>query len=112
MTTQENTSVPVVNLVPRVDIYENAEELLVLVDVPGAKADAIEMRLEHGELAVKAPRAAVRDNETSQYERTFVVPKTVDGGRVSAELKQGVLEIHLPKREELKPRSIQVRASA
>jgi HSP20 family protein len=112
MTTQESTSVPMVTLVPRVDIYENAEELLVLVDVPGAKADTIEMRLEHGELGVKAVRAANGNSEPSQYERTFVVPKTVDGGRVAAELKHGVLEIHLPKREELKPRSIQVRATA
>jgi len=112
MMTQENTSAPIVTLVPRVDIYENAEELLVLVDVPGAKADAVEMRLEHGELAIKAPRAENRDGEVSQYQRTFVVPKTIDGGRVSAELKQGVLEIRLPKREELKPRSIQVRATA
>jgi HSP20 family molecular chaperone IbpA len=92
---------------PSVDIYENADEFLVLADVPGARPDEVAVQLENDQLSVQARGADPRD-----YARTFVVPRGIDASRITAEMKQGVLHLHLPKSDALKPRKIQVRASA
>jgi len=105
--TLENTPV----LSPPVDVQENQDELLILVDVPGATAKDIDLRLEKNVLAISAKRAATSDASARHYERSFVVPNTIDSERIAADVKAGVLEIHLPKREETKPRAIPVRAS-
>jgi HSP20 family protein len=94
-----------------VDIYENQDELLILVDVPGATAQDIGVRLEKNLIAISAKRPATTEGSAFTYERSFMVPNTIDGERITADVKAGVLEIHMPKREETKPRSIQVRAS-
>jgi HSP20 family protein len=106
-TTPERT----VTLAAPVDIYENQDELLILVDVPGATAQDIGVRLEKNLLAISAKRPATAEAAATTYERSFMVPNTVDGERITADVKAGVLEIHMPKREETKPRAIQVRAS-
>jgi HSP20 family protein len=105
-------------LAPPVDIYENADEILVVTDVPGARSDSIMVKLDKGELYLHARR----DEETVggrplagptravDYTRTFLVPPGIDGEKITAEMNAGVLRIHLPKSEALKPRKIAVRA--
>lgn len=97
---------------PPVDIYENVDEILVVADVPGAHKDSIAVRLEKNELSLHARR----DEETNgngarsvDYARTFVVPRGIDAEAISAEMNAGVLRIHLPKSEAVKPRRIEVR---
>jgi HSP20 family protein len=103
---------------PPVDIYENRDELLVVADVPGARTDGITVRLDKNELYLHARREdapagdAVRGGvRAADYTRTFVVPRGIDAEKISAQLNGGVLRIHLPKSDAVKPRKIEVRAS-
>ena len=99
-------------LVPAVDVYENADEILILADMPGAVGSAVEVTLEKDEIAISAPRktAAGESPETGEtYRRVFRVPKEIDPGGIVAELRQGVLELHLPKSAAAKPRVITVK---
>jgi HSP20 family molecular chaperone IbpA len=103
---------------PPVDIYENRDEILVLAEVPGARTDGVTIRLEKNELYLHARREdAVGNGEPTKrswgadYSRTFLVPRGIDAEKITAEMNAGVLRIHLPKSESLKPRKIEVRAS-
>lgn len=104
-------------LVPPVDIFENEEELLVIADVPGADEGAIRLQLDKNELTLEAPRESRdwgaelgRECCDEGFRRRFVLPSGIDGSKISAELKHGVLHVHLPKAEELKPRRIMIKA--
>lgn len=92
---------------PRVDVLETENEYLVLADMPGTKPDDVDVRFEHGELSVHGRRAARKD-EVATYHRIFAVADTVAADKISAELKSGVLTIHLPKIEAVKPKRIAV----
>ncbi|HSN98593.1 MAG TPA: Hsp20/alpha crystallin family protein [Candidatus Nanopelagicales bacterium] len=102
---------------PLCDVYESADELLVVADLPGVIEDGLTINLEKSELTIEARRAdaAQVGPETDagslwDYRRSFVLPKGVDADKISADLKDGVLRVHLPKAASLKPRQIQVRA--
>src|ERR1700712_1747865 len=103
---------PVQEVRAAVDVYENVDELLVLADMPGASTDSGRIRIENALLTVQAQRLA-RDgaDATLQYHRAFRVPDTVDPEGISAELKQGVLHVHMKKHERAKPRTIQIRGT-
>jgi HSP20 family protein len=104
---------------PNVDIYESADELVLEADVPGAKSDDVDINFEDGSLAIHV-RVAQRRSEdvdflrqeygVGDYYRTFRVSEHIDSTRISAEYKDGVLKLHLPKVEAVKPRKIQVKA--
>lgn len=102
---------------PPVDIHENADEILVVADVPGARADSVTVKVEKNELYLHARRddglegrALLGGQPAPDYARTFVVPRGIAAERISAEMSNGVLRIHLPKSEAVKPRRIQVKA--
>jgi HSP20 family protein len=92
---------------PRVDVLETENEFLVLADVPGVKPEDVDVRFERGELTVHGRRPAARDYETN-YHRVFAVADTVAADKISADLKNGVLTIRLPKVEAVKPKRIAV----
>ena len=105
---------------PNVDILERDDELLVVADVPGAKGDAIDVRFEDGTLEIQAavtPRQSddhaclLREYEVGDYYRSFQVSETIDAGKISAQYSDGVLTLHLPTAEALKPRKIAVAAN-
>lgn len=97
-------------LTPPVDVYENADEILVLVDVPGVEHKGLDIRLEGGKLDVEARQLdTAPEVEPVVFARSFSVPNSVDAARVAAELDMGVLKVHLPKSEAAKPRQIQVK---
>lgn len=89
---------------PPVDIYENADEYLIVADLPGVAEDAVQVNLDDDELSLEADRDDVR------YRRMFRIPHAVDRSAIDAELKLGVLSLHLPKSAEVKPRRIQIKA--
>jgi HSP20 family protein len=103
---------------PNVDILEQADELTVLADVPGAAADGIDIHFEDGKLSIHAkvpPRNQdvdfiVREYGVGDFYREFRVNETIDAAKISAELADGVLTLHLPKVEAVKPRKIAVKA--
>ncbi|MCC6552083.1 MAG: Hsp20/alpha crystallin family protein [Polyangiaceae bacterium] len=102
---------------PFVDIYENAEQILVVADLPGVTQEGLSIHLEKGELTFEAHRADAAEVGPGQaqaglpdYRRSFIVPQGVELDKISADLKDGVLSIHLPKAAALKPRQIPITA--
>jgi HSP20 family protein len=104
---------------PNVDILERGDELLVLADMPGAKSDTIDVKFEDGTLEIHAavtPRhgdgeeCLLHEYGVGDYYRSFQVSEDIDSGKIAAEFANGVLTLHLPKAEALKPRKIAVNA--
>jgi len=98
-------------LAPNVDIFESDREILIDADFPGITPDALEVQLDGGELTLEGRRPAPPNGRPSRLRRTFRVPESVDPGGVEAELRNGVLRVRLPKREEALPRRIEIRAA-
>jgi HSP20 family protein len=105
-------------LMPPVDIYENADGLVVKADLPGVGKDGLDVRVENNLLTIrgKAQHIALGDPVYREYElinffRQFELNERVDQEKISADLKHGVLTLNLPKAEEAKPKKIDVRVS-
>jgi HSP20 family protein len=103
--------------VPAVDIVEKADELLLVADVPGALVDKIDVRYEDGELTLHAPAVVRRpagrfwleEYQVGDYYRSFRIGQSIDATRINAQCVDGVLTLHLPKVESVKPRRIAVK---
>lgn len=115
LATQGNAALPAdvaeereVTVGPRVDVLETEHEFLVLADFPGVKPAGVDIRYEKGELAIHGRRPTTRENAPTNYYRVFAVADSVATDRITAELKAGVLTIHLPKVEAVKPKRIAV----
>jgi HSP20 family molecular chaperone IbpA len=125
--TQENTvkqverAIPEKNqklaaVIPSVDIYENSDEILVYADLPGVLKEDISIDLDNGQLTLIGNRylenntgLQLEEFSSAQYRRIFSVPQGIDLTKVDAELTEGVLKLHLPKSEAVKPRKIEIR---
>ena len=99
---------------PVVDIIELRDELTVLADMPGTSGNDIDINFERGELTihgrVKPRQPEGTDYLLGEYYRTFHVSELIDVEQISAEYSAGVLTLHLPKTEAVKPRKISVTA--
>jgi HSP20 family protein len=106
--------------VPAVDIYETeAHEYVIKAELPELKRENINVTFENSVLTVKGVRQAEQhaggsaqrlERQYGTFERSFVLPSSVDGNRISASYKDGVLTIQLPQREDAKPKQIEVQA--
>lgn len=102
---------------PRVDILETADELTLLADMPGVRPEDADIRFENGELVIHGrcrPRhegAAFLLSEygVGDFYRAFTITQDVDADKIGAEMKHGVLTVHLPKSEKVKPKKIAVK---
>jgi HSP20 family molecular chaperone IbpA len=102
-------------IAPVVDIFENDDEILLHADMPGVAKENISVNVDNGKLAISGIRNLTTSGAASweefgdvEYQRTFSVPQTIDVAKVNAELKDGVLRLHLPKSEAAKPRVIEI----
>lgn len=104
--------------IPRFDIVETADELTLYGDLPGVQPSDLEVRFENQEIVIHG-KVASRNTEDRHWEReygvgdfyrSFSVAEGIDAPRIQAGLKNGVLTLHLPKAEAMKPRRIQVNA--
>ena len=101
---------------PRVNIFENKEGYLLEAEMPGVSKAGVEVLLEGNELTLvgrrqtDVPNAELVYRESSPWEfrRTFVLDPSTDTSKVNASIEQGVLTVHLPKTEMVKPRKIAV----
>jgi HSP20 family molecular chaperone IbpA len=100
---------------PSIDVFENADEILLMADMPGVASESLNVNVDKGELLVEAARDVALQGTLIEaeygpclYQRRFVLPAGIDVSRVSADLKDGVLRLHLPKSEAFKPRRIEV----
>jgi len=108
--------------IPAVDIYETADKDVVLkMDLPDVKREDIKVTFENNVLSIEGQRelatAAEQRDQTrfqrierahGQFRRSFALPATVDAGRVDANYQDGVLTVTLPRREESRPKQIQI----
>jgi HSP20 family protein len=107
-----------VTYTPRFDIFETDEELVLMGDLPGVAPEDLDIRFEDSVLTVDgrvAPRhegheALYCEYGIGDFRRSFNVGDAIDASKISAELKNGVLTLHLPKTEAVKPRRIEVKA--
>jgi HSP20 family protein len=103
---------------PAVDIYESGDDIVVKAEVPGIGRDEIAVEVKDGVLTLKGERRFEREEKEENYHRiersygTFVrsfgLPASVDPDKVRAALKEGVLEVRIGKKEQAKPRKVQV----
>ena len=103
---------------PRVDIYEAADEVVLQCDMPGITPQDIDVRFEKGELSLYGkvqPRPAPAEYLDEEYGvgdfyRSFAIAPEIDAAKIAAEYRDGVLTVHLPKQERVKPKRIAVQA--
>ena len=103
---------------PQVDILETEDELTLLADMPGVDLEGVDIHFENSELTLYG-RAASRDEGVEfiyreygvgDFHRAFKIGPSIDSSKISAQLSDGVLTVHLPKTEAVKPRRIEVTA--
>ena len=104
--------------VPRFDIWEGDDELLLFGDLPGVDVDDLDIRFENRELTIHGNVSPRYEGEMlygeygiGDFHRTFTIGDAIDAEKISAEMHSGVLKLHLPKSEKVKPRRIEVKAS-
>jgi len=117
--TTATMSRPSVWFTPRFDIFEDDNEFVLMGDLPGVGSQDLDVKYENQELTIHgkvAPRCAggtcfAEEYGVGDFRRSFTIGDQIDGSQIAAELKEGVLTIHLPKRPEAKPRKITVRSA-
>lgn len=105
--------------VPRVDIYETKNSLVLVADMPGVDERTVDVELEKNVLTiagrVDAEKSAqgmlYSEYETGDYERAFTLSDEIDRDKIAATVKNGVLRLELPKAEKAKPKKIAITAA-
>jgi len=105
---------------PPVDIWEDKDGITLSADMPGVSKDRLELRIDGNNLIIEGQvqlelsdqaEALYADIRSSFYRRAFSLSGELETGKIEASLKDGVLTVRIPKRAELRPRKIEVRAS-
>jgi HSP20 family protein len=106
---------------PATDIFEDEEGLTLRFELAGVEPKDVDLRFENGVLTIKGERKLEKAERRENYHRvelsygafnrSFSLPPTVDADKIAAESKLGVLVVHLPKKAEAKPKSIQVKVN-
>jgi HSP20 family protein len=101
--------------IPAADVYEDEREYLLALDLPGIDREGLDVSLDDGRLVIRGDRAAVEglharraERPQGRFVRTFSLPDAVDRGRIAADYKDGVLFLHLPKRDEQQGRRLKI----
>jgi HSP20 family protein len=104
-------------ILPAVDIFENKSGITVQADMPGVSRDRLDVHIDSDTLAIEGVAdipmpagmdAIYADIRSKRYQRSFSLSRELDTERIEANLKDGVLTLHIPKREEHRPRRIEV----
>jgi HSP20 family protein len=103
---------------PAVDIYEQGTDIVLKAELPGVDPKDVDIRLENNVLSLRGQRKLEGEVKRESYHRversygtfsrSFTLPTVVDQAAIKAEFKDGLLQVVLPKREEAKPKQIQV----
>ena len=105
--------------VPPTDIFEDADGLKIMLELPGLRPEDVKLTVENLTLTIRGEKKQVAEEQTTKvhryersygaFERSFALPNTVDVERVAAKFEHGVLTVTLPKAEKAKPKTIEVR---
>lgn len=103
---------------PPLDLYEDKDNFVVKIELPGMKKEDIDVSLHDGSLSISGERKSEEKFEGADvyrserffghFQRTITLPAAVDAGKIKAQYKDGVLAVALPKAEEAKPKQIDV----
>jgi HSP20 family protein len=103
---------------PNVDIYENKDQIVVEAELPGMNREDFDLTVENNVITLRGERRFEKKDEADNYHRversygsftrSFTLPQTVSGEGATAEYRNGVLRVTLPKREEAKARRIEI----
>jgi HSP20 family protein len=113
---KDSPTVP--NWSPLVDISEDEKEYLIKAELPEVEKDAVKLTVEKGVLTITGERHLEQTDKSARHHRierfygkfarSFAVPENADGSGITADFKNGVLRVHLPKTEEAKPKQIEI----
>lgn len=115
---KEEATIPARVFLPNADIYETPNELKVVLEMPGIEKNNVEINIEDGILRVQGQldlsnygglQPLYTEYNVGHYARSFDLSSKIDQSKIAAEMKNGVLSLTLPKVEEAKPRTIQVK---
>ena len=104
-------------LTPLANISETVDGYILEAEMPGVNKEGLEITVENGELTIQGHRATVenrgrevyRESRAFDFRRSFELDPSVDSAKITAKIEQGVLTLHLPKAESVKPRRIMVK---
>jgi HSP20 family protein len=110
------------SFVPAVDVYEDAEKVVLKLEVPGIEEKDLDVRVENHTLTVKGERKFEKEEKEENFHRierrygsfyrAFTLPNTVDTENVDAKYNAGVLKLELKKKPEAQPKQIKVNVAA
>jgi HSP20 family protein len=105
---------------PSVDIYENKDNIVLEAELPGMRPDDVNISIENNVLTIHGERKFEKKDDKDDFHRversygaftrSFTLPPTVSAEKVDAEFENGVLRLTMAKREEAKPRRIEIKA--
>lgn len=103
-------------ITPEVNIFEDRDGYVLEAEMPGVQKSGLDVTLEGNELVItgrrnhETPNAEVlyRESRAADFRRVFELDPAIDGAKISARIEQGLLTLHLPKAEKVKPRKITV----
>lgn len=117
----EKEALTVAEWSPLVDIEESEKEYLIKAELPEVKKEDVKISVQEDVLTISGERKSEKEEKGKKYHRvercygsfarSFTLPEDADGTKVSAEYKDGVLRIHLPKSEKAKPKAIEVKVA-
>ncbi len=116
--TKQETTIPARVFLPNADIYEDENELTVILEMPGVDKRNVEVSIEDGVLRVggrldfskyQGLQPLYTEYNIGHYSRSFNLSNKIDQNKIEAEMTDGVLSLRLPKVEQAKPRTIQVK---
>ena len=111
---------PAPAMIPRVDVLEDQTGITLLADLPGVTRDALEIHVEGDSLTIEGAvsaatpesmQAAYAEVRVPRYRRSFTLSRELDGGRIEAQLKDGVLRLRIPKQEHAQPRRVSIKVA-
>jgi len=115
----EKEAMTVAEWSPLVDIAEDEKEYLIKAEVPDIKKEEVKLTVLDNVLTISGERKTEKEEKGKRYHRvertygnfmrSFTLPEDADGSKVAAEYKDGMLNVHLPKSEKAKPKSIEVK---
>ena len=120
-TTNGKENLTVADWMPTVDISETEGEYLIKAELPEVKKEDVKVTVENGVLTLQGERRQEKEEKGKIFHRversygsfirSFTLPESVDDSGVKAEYKDGVLNLHLPKTEKVKPKAIEVKVA-
>ena len=104
---------------PAADVYEREAEYVIALDLPGVERGALDVGVDENRLTVRGERAAVEpdakarraERPAGRFSRGFTLPETVDRAGITADYRDGVLLLRVPKRREPPPRRVEIKVS-